>query len=242
MITAILNGYKRPQALQEQIQSLKDQTVPPEEILIWYNIPEDGIDDSLLNSATAISRTNLGVWARFFYAFNARTEYVAIFDDDTIPGKKWFENCLDTMSKQEGLLGANGLRWATNNTGYNDYITRTNVGIKDPSNEIRKADIVGHAWFFKRDWLQYFVRDLPDTRGARLVSGEDMHFSYTLQKYANIPTLVPPHPEDDIEMWGSIDRNKYGMSPVAISADESNWGKFEHYFDVLKGMGWIQGR
>jgi hypothetical protein len=30
-----------------------------------------------------------------------------------------------------------------------------------------------------------------------------MHFSYMLQKYANIPTYVPPHPRNNKELWGS---------------------------------------
>ena len=37
-----------------------------------------------------------------------------------------------------------------------------------------------------------------------------MHFSYMLQKYKNLPTFVPPHPKDDMEMWGSIKGSEYG--------------------------------
>ena len=37
-----------------------------------------------------------------------------------------------------------------------------------------------------------------------------MHFSYMLQKYANIPTFVPPHPKDDMELWGSLKGGEYG--------------------------------
>ena len=51
----------------------------------------------------------MGVWARFAYALNAKTEYIAMFDDDTIPGPLWFENCLNTMKRHEGLLGTIGL-------------------------------------------------------------------------------------------------------------------------------------
>ena len=31
-----------------------------------------------------------------------------------------------------------------------------------------------------------------------------------LQKYANIPTYVPPHPKDNKELWGSIKGAEYG--------------------------------
>ena len=46
MITAILNGYKRGDNLNEQLEALKNQTVPPDEILLWYNNPGD---NDLLN-------------------------------------------------------------------------------------------------------------------------------------------------------------------------------------------------
>jgi hypothetical protein len=41
MITVILNGYKRPENLNEQLEALKNQTVKPDEILFWYNNPGD---------------------------------------------------------------------------------------------------------------------------------------------------------------------------------------------------------
>ena len=42
-ITVILNGYKRPQFLKEQIESVKNQTVQPKEIMFWQN-NTDGFD------------------------------------------------------------------------------------------------------------------------------------------------------------------------------------------------------
>jgi hypothetical protein len=45
------------------------------------------------------------------------------------------------------------------------------------------------------------VRELPDPKYN--TCGEDMHFSYMLQKYAGIPTIVPPHPKSDKSLWGS---------------------------------------
>ena len=41
MITVILNGYKRGDNLNEQLEALKNQTVKPDEILLWYNNPGD---------------------------------------------------------------------------------------------------------------------------------------------------------------------------------------------------------
>ena len=51
-------------------------------------------------------------------------------------------------------------------------------------------------------------RELPDPKYN--TCGEDMHFSYMLQKYAGIKTFVPPHPISDKELWGSIKGAEYG--------------------------------
>ena len=61
-------------------------------------------------------------------------------------------------------------------------------------------DIVGHAWFFKRDWIRYYGLE---PRLGEKTCGEDYHFSVALQKHLRLPTLVPPHPPADKSWWGS---------------------------------------
>ena len=102
------------------------------------------------------------------------------------------------MQSSEGLLGARGLRFRSKNR----YTPNFDFGWNNPSNEIQKVDIVGHSWFFKRDWLSTFWRELPPKDFSN-IAGEDIHFSYTLQKYLGLGTYVPPHPENNLELWGS---------------------------------------
>ena len=108
-ITAVLNGFRRPDYLSEQFQAIQNQKVStPVEFLYWQN----GLADfPSLPCPSAISNHNFGVWARFAYALNAKTEYVCIFDDDTIPGSLWFQNCLDTYKTHPGILGTIGVRF-----------------------------------------------------------------------------------------------------------------------------------
>jgi hypothetical protein len=197
-ITVVLNGYLRPEFLTTQLDAINNQTIKPKEIMLWQN-SIDGFDDTITNQLTTVkSNKNLGVWARFTYALNAKTEYICVFDDDTIPGKKWFENCLNTMKTHEGLLGTIGLIYDSPH----NYLQHIRVGWDVPNEETTMVDIVGHCWFFKREWLSSFWRELrPD--GFDFV-GEDMHFSYSIQKYLGLNTYVPPHPKKDTEMWGSI--------------------------------------
>jgi hypothetical protein len=225
-ITVILNGYLRPDFLSTQIDAIKNQTIKPAEIMIWIN-SEDGFDDKLLEGLTvAKSNKNLGVWARFSYALNAKTEYVCIFDDDTIPGKKWLENCLETIKTHEGLLGTIGLIY----DNPHNYLNNRRVGWDNPNEETTRVDIVGHAWFFKREWLSSYWRELPP-KGFDFV-GEDMHFSYTIQKYLGLNTYVPPHPVGDVEMWGSRMGWNFGnVNPT--SALPGRMQEMNSYYNIL---------
>jgi hypothetical protein len=214
-VTVILNGYKRGNQLNEQLEALNNGTIKPKEILLWYNNPGD---DNLINYEimesvpTALCNYNFGVWARFAYAFNARNEYVCIFDDDTIPGKRWLENCLDTMKTHEGLLGSVGLLYLNplppEHSSYYEHYLRFGWPENGNNDVPIQVDLVGHSWFFKKEWLSHMWREIPNPKYN--TCGEDMHFSYMLQKYANIPTYVPPHPKDNKELWGSIKGAEYG--------------------------------
>lgn len=227
-ITAILNGYKRPQFLKEQIDALKNQTIPPKEIMLWQN-NLDGFDKALTDTIiTASCNKNLGVWARFAFALNAKTEYICIFDDDTIPGDQWFENCLNTMKTHEGLLGTVGLIYDT----VNSYRPNKRFGWADINNpEVIQVDIVGHAWFFKREWLSAYWRELPPINLTTV--GEDMHFSYSIQKYLNLNTYVPIHPEGNKRLWGSIKGWEMGTEPNALSFNNDNLVLMDKYHKEL---------
>jgi hypothetical protein len=208
MVTVILNGYKRGNNLNVQMEALKAQTVQPTEILLWYNNPGD---DELINYdigseiPAAYCNYNFGVWARFYFAMNAKNPYVCVIDDDTIPGSKWIENCLETMKTHEGLLGTVGLLYPKplppEYSSYYEHYIRFGWPPAGNNEKTVQVDIIGHNWFFKKEWLSYMFRELPDPRYN--TCGEDMHFSYMLQKYAGLGSYIPPHPKSDIEMWGS---------------------------------------
>ena len=232
MITVILNGYKRPQFLQEQVDAVNNQTVKPTEIMLWQN-NDEGFNKELTSKlTTSVSNTNLGVWARFAYALNAKTEYICVLDDDTIPGDMWFENCLNTMKTHEGLLGTVGLIYKNPN----DYFPNTRYGWADINNEtVMRVDIVGHAWFFKREWLSAFWRELPPPNLT--IVGEDMHFSYSIQKYLGLNTYVPPHPKNDKRLWGSTKGWEMGREKHGLSLQGSNLHLMDEYHKILKEKG-----
>lgn len=224
MITVVLNAFKRQQHLPQQIECVLSQTVPAERVLVWNNgeaICLDGLHEKVM---VANNSHNLGVWSRFAYAVNAETEYVCILDDDTFPSPRFFESCLQQMAKEPALLGARGLRFLSS-TRYHPF---TSFGWDAPNEQAEVVDIVGHAWFFRREWLGAFWRELPELGSSRLV-GEDMHFSFMLQKHLGIRTMVPPHPTSDMSVWGSdpVLAIKLGTSKEAVSQGDEALLKFD---------------
>lgn len=219
MITVILNTYKRPHYLQEQIDSIRNQTIKPEDIFIWYNKPEDGeqYDISDLGCKVATCNHNFKFHGRFAFGLLAKTEYVAFFDDDTIPGQHWFKNCMDTIELgYDGILGTSGVR-ITGNT----YSLGGKFGWNGQQvNEVKEVDLVGHAWFMKKDYLRYLWYEEP----ISWENGEDIQLSYLSQKYGGIKTYVPPHPKNDQSMWGSKKDTgiRYGMDKNAHSIVRSS--------------------
>lgn len=138
-----------------------------------------------------------------------KTPYIAVFDDDIIPGRKWFENCLTTIDKVNGILGGSGVILQSN-----AYRPNTKIGWNGiHSSKIEKVDLVGHAWFFRKEWAKYLWYEEP----VSWDNGEDIMFSYLSQKHGGIYTFVPPHPEDDMEVWGNspVHDNNYGVDQHA---------------------------
>ncbi len=251
-VTVILNTFKRPHSLRLQHEAILRQTCRPAELCIWQNHPTagftaaidpDAFDPAVLaNCRTVTSRnTNFGVWARFAFALTARTKYVCIFDDDTIPGSRWIENCLETIQTHRGLLGAIGI--VQDGPGLYE---RHRVGWSDPNPVVQQVDYVGHAWFFEREWLSTFWRELPDLdlnalpgEPLALCAGEDMHFSYTLQKYLGLGTYVPPHPMDDRSLWGSDPSYaiRLGTEGVALSNMPGQISPFDRAWERYRARG-----
>lgn len=234
MITVILNAYKRQQFLEQQINCVLSQTVAPVRILVWNNGDELDLKKYGDEIMIANHSHNTGVWSRFAYALNAETEYVCILDDDTFPAPKFFESCLKQMEKEPALLGTRGLRFLSKSK----YVPNIQIGWNAPNEKTEVVDIVGHAWFFKRVWLSVFWQEMPTIGTSRLV-GEDMHFSFMLQKYLGVRTMVPPHPLGEPEIWGSDPElgMKLGASKEAISLGDDSLNKFDLAFRQYTSRG-----
>src|SRR5262245_440806 len=152
-ITVILTAYRRPTLLRPQFDAIRAQTVPARALWLWANEPSPRLlaeSEALPFDRVVLCSPNAFFHCRFALALPAATEFVALFDDDALPGPDWFANCLRTMERTPGILGSAGVRLASD-----CYRDRTLYGWHAPTTEAVEVDLVGHAWFLRREWLPY---------------------------------------------------------------------------------------
>ncbi|MBN1382602.1 MAG: glycosyltransferase [Deltaproteobacteria bacterium] len=217
-ISVILTSWARPQYLEEQVERILNQSVKPVEIILWYNKPPNKLgiferkqlirfkNDRYVKKI--LCDYNFGIVPRFTLASCLEGEYVCIFDDDTMPAERWFENCLEHVDKDRVICGTIGLR----------YLSRTDLKTEKPrmgweamNRKLEIVDTIGHCWFFRREWARFFWDEEPLMR----TFGEDIHFCAMLQRHG-IRSACPPHPSGDRSLWGSV-KPELGVDNVAIS-------------------------
>jgi hypothetical protein len=214
-ITAIITMYRRPQTLNGLVAAVRGQSVPPSEVWVWANEPWDDFYAAL--RATGLDRLvcctpNAFFHGRFALALLARSEYVALFDDDTLPGCDWLANCLETMAATPGILGTAGVV-LDGGGGGPSYARRTMHGWQRPSDATVEVDLVGQSWFLRTGWVKYLFAESAVTG----TNGEDIELAARAWRLGGIRSYCPPHPPREQRRWGSTRGNELGLDQVAAS-------------------------
>lgn len=240
-VTAVLTLYKRPENLPLQIKAIEEQTLRPNKIWLF----QDGIDsiykielnEIIKNKFDKIEskKNNFGVWERFRFASTTDSEYVVMFDDDTIPGERWLENCHTNMLEQEGLYGTIGIIMENPREYARSGYFR--VGWVNPFNERLEVDFVGHSWFYRTQWSSEMFKDTADLQALK-TAGEDMAFSHRL-KCIGIKTFVPAHYKSNAKFWGSLPEYAFnlGLGGQALSSTSINNDKMSKGINILLDKG-----
>ena len=225
-ITVILSVWKRNH-LANQLKSILKQTKKPHQIWIYQN--ESHLDIQIPSefkqeynvSVIQSKDMNFKFHARFALPLLCDTEYVAIFDDDTIPGPRWLENCIDTSTRNNCIVLARGLSVKREYKDQREQCHSSTGDGKAVEKEV-EVDLGGHCWFFKSEWCQYMWRDRPSTWD----NGEDIHFSAACKIYGGIRSFVPAMPSQDKSLWGDLHMH--------LGSDEyATWRQSDH--SVLRG-------
>lgn len=242
-VTCVLNMYKRPESIVKQFDALSKQTLKPKSVILY----QDGISKNYsinLNDDFTYkfdeykkAAENTGVWQRFIFAREkVKTPYVCVFDDDTIPGDRWLENCHSQMMEQEGIYGTNCIMM-TNDHSY-PLGGHFSLGWKGPVSKRFEVDFVGHSWFFPKKCLDYMLEGTEKFQNMKYV-GEDMCISFKSKEHG-VKTFVPPHPANNLSFWGSLPKYGYkiGTSMEALSVNFNNLQKMQDAIKSFKDDGW----
>ena len=241
-VDVLLSAYKRPHVLAQQFEAVKNQTLKPRRIFLYQDAVKAGenkivLDEKILSQLDGyeIANENGGVWKRFEYAAEKTlSPYVCLFDDDTIPGNRWLENCHMHAAQVEGIYGANCMvvRDIDRSKG-KDFP----VGWRNPNEKTFEVDYVGHSWFIKREYLNWML-ELP-YKNRYKYSGEDMCISYACLEHG-VKTYAPMHPKEIISLWGSIPKygNQYGTDKAALCLNPVNENEKQLALIEMHNDGW----
>lgn len=216
-VTVILTVWKRNH-LEEQLQALFQQTVVPS--YIWVQQSLHHVDVSVIvdkykdRVRYSCWENNPGVFGRFESVAQVGTPYVYILDDDMIPGKMFIENALSTCKRLNAIISPHG-RLLSPDT------CRTKIFVGDGYQfqhsfclEDTKVDFGNNAWFFRKEWISYFLSQTPLYRN----NGEDIHFSAMCKLLGNIPTYVPrqivPVESGNVKRYYSADEHALHLKPL----------------------------
>ena len=147
---------------------------------------------------------------RFALALICKEKYVAVFDDDVVPGKDWFASCVEHA--EYGILGSSGVILPP--VG---YLPNSKVGHIGKHNQVvEKVDLVGHSWFAKQEYFRYMFYEKTYSHD----NGEDIQLAALAKKYGGVECYVPPHPISNTDIWGCLPQyNNLGNDKVATSSN-----------------------
>jgi hypothetical protein len=231
-IIVILTAHRRSHSICLIADAIRHQTVAAREIWFYANDPSPTVADAIaLARADRVVASSVNTYfhGRFALALTAVAEYVAIFDDDSIPGPHWFENCLATMERTPGILGTAGVRLHDHS-----YATATKHGWHEPRIETVAVDLVGHAWFLRTEWIHYLFAE----RATLGTNGEDIELAARAMRMAGIPCYCPPHPPRDMSFWGSTRGDEFGNDEHASFRRSDHVPERDHIVRSEIAKGW----
>lgn len=110
-VAVIIATRGRPQLVNHLVQSLADQTRPPDAVFIVATCDDDihGLDKSQLDVRTKIGRIGTAKQRNDGLDLtNGRFPYIVFFDDDFVPSRYWVERMVSLFQANADLISITG--------------------------------------------------------------------------------------------------------------------------------------
>ncbi|XP_024017109.1 uncharacterized protein LOC21391430 [Morus notabilis] len=231
-VTVILNHFKR-KTLCAQLDSLLHQTLPFHHVwVLSFGSPNEmslkriveSYNDSRISFIS--SSYDFKYYGRFQMALQTEADLVYILDDDMIPGKTMLQilsHVAGTEKYHNAVLGSIGriLPFRQKDFTFPSYrkfrSKEAGLYLPDPAYDITvdkivQVDFLSSSWFLSADLVRTLFTETPFT----FATGEDLHLSYTLQKYRNAGSFVLPVDANDKETWGDSEHRLAYVSETTV--------------------------
>ena len=164
---------------------------------------------------------------------------MAIFDDDTLPGRLALEAGLEDMARQPGVYGCWGATFLAEPGGPR-YWRRQVEGWPEARDEAVEVDFIGQMWLLETDWLKAIFNHLPE----RLFTspepgrecGEELLISFVAQRMGR-PSFIYKLGREYGPRWASIQGIEMGAHPASMSVTGA-LGPADHYLHATRKLGW----
>ncbi|MGE0723173.1 MAG: glycosyltransferase family 2 protein [Alphaproteobacteria bacterium] len=186
-VTVLLTVWKRPH-LARQLAMLAEQSEPPAAIWV-YHCARHVDAMAAIRGFRAIpvnyihSDEDLGYFGRFAILPFVDTPFVAVIDDDLMPGREWLAYARDKVAAHGAVVSTCGTILPRQCF---DLRVGHIVGGSGDCPADTWVDFGCNSWMLRTDWARRFWTVPP----AHLRNAEDMHFGAAMAEHG-IGTLVP---------------------------------------------------
>jgi len=227
-ITTVLTVTDRLEYLQSQLQSIKNQTVSSEIFIHWNNDTEYELEYPSVIYRNQHKSTPL--YSRFINSINITTPYVFICDDDTLPGKKYLEKCLEFSKNKDVCIVSCGMNFNEGETKYNvNKRIRQSEFLKVPT----QVNMGGQGYFLKTELLRKYC----NYKTHSTLSGEDIHLGFVCYK-ENIPIYVLDKDENDKDTWQDLTLGERGNDEKAQWKYPTHKPVRDELMGIYTSLGW----
>lgn len=224
-LAVILSSHMRPQMTEQQLLKLRQQTIHAKRIVFLVS-PGLSANEALLSSQETV-RTSFPFtpWRRFYEAAMQDAEWVAILDDDTIPGSRWLEAALDYLKDNTNdVVAARGVK-------LDDSLGEHMVGPGQEPQEITEVDYGENGWVLSRQKLVDLLG--MDILGSNGAFGWSVHLGWAAKQQGG-KTVVLPYGTQTAGMLQGPARDTVSLRRAPIWADKHH-EILRHY----RNAGWL---
>lgn len=244
--SAIITLWKRRSYLEEQLAAIRGQSMIPREIIIILNekhMSESDVRDIAGPNVKIICSDINSLYSRWALAYIAEGDYVAVFDDDVIPGEYWIDNAIRACRCYNALVGSQGRIF--NRKGKHEFfkIVTPDVDAKDEniiscSETDIFCDWVCNSYLFKREWVGNILGQVRYRDSYKTF--DDIQLSVSLFINGGIRCITPMQPVYEKRLHGSL-RREYGSDAYAIwkTNSEKHFSERKSYIESLIQNGYI---